>query len=79
MNKPIISFQNFGFKYHLRDDWVLAHINININAGEFIVFSGPNGSGKSTICYSLLGLIPHFYSGLFLFSALIFSTLPYQK
>ncbi|MHA1397885.1 MAG: ABC transporter ATP-binding protein [Candidatus Heimdallarchaeaceae archaeon] len=63
MNKPIISFQNFGFKYHLRDDWVLAHINININAGEFIVFSGPNGSGKSTICYSLLGLIPHFYSG----------------
>ena len=63
MKEPIISFENFSFKYHLRQKEALSKINFNIQKGEFVIITGPSGSGKSTLCYSIMGLIPHFYSG----------------
>lgn len=63
MEEPIISFENYSFRYHLRQKEALSNISLKIQKGEFVVITGPSGSGKSTLCYSIIGLIPHFYSG----------------
>ncbi len=63
MKEPIISFENFSFQYHFRDEWALSDINLSISQGEFIILTGSSGSGKSSLCYSLVGLIPFFYAG----------------
>ncbi|MBE3557955.1 MAG: ATP-binding cassette domain-containing protein [Ktedonobacteraceae bacterium] len=36
---------------------ILAHVNMTVNEGEFMVVLGPNGAGKSTLLKLLLGLI----------------------
>lgn len=36
---------------------VLKHINLDINAGEYVALVGSSGAGKSTLC----NLIPRFY------------------
>jgi len=63
MKEPIIFYNDFSFKYHLRNDWVLKNINLHIEESEFVIITGSSGSGKSTLCYAILGLIPHFYAG----------------
>lgn len=59
MNKPIIQFKNFGFKYDSQAEPTLKDINLEINKGEKILLAGPSGSGKSTIGRCLNGLIPN--------------------
>jgi energy-coupling factor transporter ATP-binding protein EcfA2 len=34
-----------------------------VKRGEFLLIAGPSGCGKTTLCRTLNGLIPHFYSG----------------
>ncbi|MEE9410344.1 MAG: ATP-binding cassette domain-containing protein [Candidatus Heimdallarchaeota archaeon] len=63
MTKSAISFENYSFRYSLRDRWTVKDINATISKGEFVILTGPSGSGKSTLCYSMLGLIPNFYAG----------------
>jgi len=63
LKEPIISFENFSYKYHFRNEWALSNINLSISQGEFIILTGSSGSGKSSLCYSLVGLIPFFYAG----------------
>ncbi|NPD87355.1 MAG: ATP-binding cassette domain-containing protein [Asgard group archaeon] len=63
MTTPVISFEDFSFRFHLRENWALKNINLQISKGEFIVITGSSGSGKSTLCYSILGLVPNFYAG----------------
>ncbi|MBP2058668.1 energy-coupling factor transport system ATP-binding protein [Lactobacillus colini] len=63
MNKPIIEFKNFTFKYVSQAEATLKDINLTINAGEKILIAGPSGSGKSTIGHCLNGLIPEIYEG----------------
>ncbi len=58
-----ISFRNFSFRYYLRKDWSLKSVDLYINKGELIIITGPSGSGKTSVCYSINGLIPHFYAG----------------
>lgn len=59
MNKPIIQFKNFSFKYDSQADDTLKEINLEIQQGEKILIAGPSGSGKSTIVRCLNGLIPN--------------------
>lgn len=59
MNKAIIQFKNFGFKYDSQAEPTLKDINLEINKGEKILLAGPSGSGKSTIGRCLNGLIPN--------------------
>ena len=63
MSKTVISFENYSFKYNLRERWTVSNLNLSILENEFVVLTGSSGSGKSTFCYSILGLIPHFYTG----------------
>jgi len=63
MKEPIISFEDFSFRYYLRQNKALSNVSLSFQKGEFVIVTGPSGSGKSTLCYSIMGLVPHFYSG----------------
>ena len=63
MKPPVISLEDFSFRFHLRENWALKNINLQISEGDFVVITGSSGSGKSTLCYSILGLVPNFYAG----------------
>ncbi len=52
-----IEFQNVGFRYNPKSDFVLRHVDLQIKAGEYIALVGSSGAGKTTLC----SLIPRFY------------------
>ena len=55
--KGNIFFDNVSFRYNDNAHRVLKHINLDINAGEYVALVGSSGAGKSTLC----NLIPRFY------------------
>ena len=63
MNKPLISFKNFGFKYNSQAEPTIKDINLDIHKGEKILIAGPSGCGKSTLAHCINGLIPFTYKG----------------
>lgn len=63
MGKPIISFQQFSFKYHSQVEPTLKNITLTINQGEKVLILGPSGSGKSTLAHCLNGLVPFSFKG----------------
>lgn len=54
--KGNIVFKDVSFSYDQKE-YVLEHININIQAGKNIALVGPSGGGKTTLC----SLLPRFY------------------
>ncbi len=46
-----------SFKYEDQNDRVLNHINLKVDAGDYMALVGPSGVGKTTLC----SLIPRFY------------------
>ena len=52
-----IAFQDVSFRYDDQSDRVLNHINLKVNAGDYMALVGPSGVGKTTLC----SLIPRFY------------------
>ncbi len=52
-----IAFQEVSFRYDDQSDRVLNHINLKVNAGDYMALVGPSGVGKTTLC----SLIPRFY------------------
>ena len=52
-----IEFQDVSFKYEDQNDRVLNHINLKVDAGDYMALVGPSGVGKTTLC----SLIPRFY------------------
>lgn len=52
-----IEFQDVSFRYEDNQDAVLNHVNLKVNAGEYVALVGPSGAGKTTLC----SLIPRFY------------------
>lgn len=61
--QPIISFQDFSFRYKNQTEPTLRDITLDIYPGEKIWIAGPSGSGKSTLAHCLNGLIPFMYDG----------------
>ena len=52
-----IEFENVSFHYEDSTENVLDHINLDVEAGDYMALVGPSGVGKTTIC----SLIPRFY------------------
>ena len=52
-----VEFKNVSFHYADDDTPVLDHINLRVNAGDYVALVGPSGVGKTTLC----SLIPRFY------------------
>lgn len=51
-----IEIRDVCFKYNDNDDFVLNHVNLKINQGEFVSIVGGNGSGKSTLSKLINGI-----------------------
>jgi len=60
---PIIEVKDLAFTYTGLKKPSIVDVNLNVEAGEFVVLTGPSGCGKTTVCRCLNGLIPHFYTG----------------
>ncbi len=55
--KGEIEFIDVSFRYPGTATDVLSHVNLKVNAGEYVALVGPSGVGKTTLC----SLIPRFY------------------
>lgn len=54
------AIKDLSFAYPGQSQYALRHINLNVQAGEFLVLGGPSGSGKSTLLRQLkTTLAPH--------------------
>lgn len=58
-----ISIEDLTFTYRESEQPALNHIQGEIEEGTFIAVMGHGGAGKSTLCCSLNGLVPRFFSG----------------
>lgn len=52
-----VQFNEVGFRYNEKSDYVLKNISLNVLPGEYIALVGSSGAGKTTLC----SLIPRFY------------------
>ncbi len=55
--KGEIEFKDVSFQYEEQNEKVLNHINLKVDAGDYMALVGPSGVGKTTMC----SLIPRFY------------------
>lgn len=53
----VIEFNDVSFRYNPNTAEVLSHINLKLDAGEYVALVGTSGVGKTTLC----SLIPRFY------------------
>ncbi len=63
MADPILRFRGLTYRYPGAAAPALAGIDLEIQAGEFVVLAGRSGSGKSTLLRAGCGLVPHFHGG----------------
>lgn len=59
MENTIIKTENLCMTYNLGKSTefkALKNVNIEIEAGEYVIFFGPSGCGKSTLLYCLAGM-----------------------
>lgn len=52
---PAVEIKDVSFSYD--GPWVLRHIDLTVERGEFLGLVGPNGGGKSTLLKIILGLL----------------------
>lgn len=51
----IIQIDNLGYSYG--EGWILHHLTLAIDSGDFVAVIGPNGAGKSTLLRLLAGIL----------------------
>ena len=54
--RGVIDYRDVSFQYE-KNETVLSHIDIHIEAGKTVALVGPSGGGKTTLC----SLLPRFY------------------
>lgn len=62
---PVIRIENLSFRYPGADRDTLRNADLTIERGDFVAVVGGNGAAKTTLCKTLNGLIPHYWSGEF--------------
>jgi energy-coupling factor transporter ATP-binding protein EcfA2 len=60
---PAVAIEDLTFTYQKNQDPALEKLNGKIEDGSLVCILGHGGAGKSSLCYSLNGLIPHFFKG----------------
>ena len=65
MNEAIAVLDKVSYMYPRSPGPVLRDISLEIQKGEFLGLIGPTGAGKTTLCLTLNGIVPQFYSGRF--------------
>ncbi|MEP7359166.1 MAG: ATP-binding cassette domain-containing protein [Anaerolineales bacterium] len=63
MADPIISIQDLSYQYALTETPALNHINLDIDAGEYVAIMGACGAGKTSLCLTMNGILPHMLAG----------------
>lgn len=58
-----VSLQNVRFAYEGSRSSALDGLDLGIGRAETILLSGPAGAGKTTVCRTMNGLVPFFFSG----------------
>ncbi|MBM7853922.1 energy-coupling factor transport system ATP-binding protein [Desulfohalotomaculum tongense] len=59
----LLEVENLTYYYGGAGSAALSGVNLEINAGEFVLLVGRSGGGKSTLLRALSGLVPDFYGG----------------
>jgi len=59
----VIVVSGLRFRYAGTHRDALHAIDLAVGTGELVGVVGANGAGKSSLCYTLSGYIPHFYTG----------------
>lgn len=54
---PILTVKNVSFQYEKQDPFILEHLNLTVQAGDWLAIVGKNGTGKSTLLKTLIGLL----------------------
>lgn len=48
--RAAVDFEDVGFKYASSPDYVLKHIDLHVEPGEYLALVGSSGAGKTTLC-----------------------------
>lgn len=54
--KGRLELNDCGFRYSDADPFIFRHINLHVEAGEYVVITGPSGCGKTTLMKLMMGL-----------------------
>ncbi len=63
MAEPVFRASGLAYRYPGASAEALRGIDLEVQAGEFVVIAGRSGSGKSTLLRAGCGLVPHFHGG----------------
>lgn len=55
--------EQVSYRYPETDSDALLGVDLSVAAGEWVGITGLTGAGKSSLCYAVMGLVPHFFGG----------------